>query len=166
MPPNTRAWLIIASAVAAASLWPGAHLSGQQGRSLGCLRFDRAYFQWAGRPVAGGDFVIDSSRIIRLDTMPHRIGFPGEIPPNARVVAVPTMKVDSDATARWQMASFWRTIATDSIELQWHNGLFGPVLRLEVRGDSVRGRVRFLTDRVGVEPRVEPATGSRIACPT
>lgn len=130
-----------------------------------CYRFDRAYFGWVGRPPNGGEVLIDSSRIIRLDTMPHASRGSQWAPSDAFAVSVPAMRVDTFTARRWHEMSFWRPITADSIEIHWRNGLYGPVLRLLVRGDSVHGRMQYTTDIVGAEPRPESATGARVECP-
>ena len=132
--------------------------------AVACYRFDRSYFHWVGRPPAGGSVFNDSSRIVRLDTTAHPSR--GNYPPlDARSVDVPAMRVDSFATQRWLTMSFWRPMRSDSIELRWRNGLYGPVFRLSRKADSLVGRVRFTTDIVGAEPPAQPASAVRIQCP-
>ena len=75
------------------------------------------------------------------------------------------MRVDSFTTERWLGMSFWRPLSADSVEIHWRNGLYGPVMRLSIRGDSLRGRTLFTTDVIGDDPLWEPAVGVRIGCP-
>src|SRR4051812_37353135 len=139
-------------AITSATLISHGSLHAQEPSVAGCYQFDRMYFHWVGRPPAGGSVFIDSSGVIRLDSTAHpreRGAYP---PSDARAVHVPSMKVDSLAMQRWLGMSFWRPIRSDSIELSWRNGLFGPLFRLALRPDSLVGRVRFTTDVAGAEP--------------
>ena len=52
----------------------------------------------------------------------------------------------------------------DTVVVSWTNGMHGPVFLMGVRGDTLRGRVRFTTDIVGEEPPPEDAWAVRIAC--
>jgi hypothetical protein len=129
----------------------------------GCYQFDRAYFRWVGLHPAGGKVTIDSARVIRLDSTAHRRRGTW-LPENARVVAVPSMLVDTMSTSRWLSTSYWRATSPDGIELQWYNGLFGPAFRLVVARDSLKGQVSFQTDVAGTEPPPESAFAVRVAC--
>ena len=131
----------------------------------GCYRFDRAYFGWVGRPPGGGNVVIDSARLIRLDSTSHPRPHGTWPPVDARVVRVPSMLVGPSTTSEWLNMSFWRVTPPDGVELQWRNGLYGPVFRLVVAGDSLRGQVRFTTDVVGAEPPPARAVAVRVPCP-
>src|SRR3954447_24211381 len=144
-----------------------AQVSAQRQSPAGtsCYRFDRSYFGWVGRPPAGGEVLIDSSRVIRLDSAVHPRPLPFAAPQDARPVRVPSMSVDSSSTRRWLEWSFWRPIGADSIELQWRNGFYGPVFRMATRRDSLEGRVRFTTDVVGADPPPQSAFGVRVPCP-
>ena len=39
-----------------------------------CFQFDRQYFHWGGRPPGGGDYLIDSSAVVRLSPELHPYG--------------------------------------------------------------------------------------------
>jgi hypothetical protein len=160
MKRTLRAYLV----VGAAAFPTTGSLHAQASSGAACYRFDRSYFQWVGRPPAGGSVSIDSSRIVRLDVTAHtsRGKYP---PPDARSVFVPAMRVDSFTTQQWLGMSFWRPLELDSVELIWHNGLFGPVFRLSRKADSLVGHVRFTTDVAGAEPPAQPASAVRIRCP-
>ena len=75
------------------------------------------------------------------------------------------MAADSVTMQRWLGMSYWRPIRSDSIDLVWRNGLYGPVFRLAWRSDSLVGRVRFTTDVAGAEPPPQPASAVRIQSP-
>ena len=130
-----------------------------------CYRFDQSYFTWVGRPPEGGNVFTGSSSVVSLDAAAHPPAFPDYPPPDARAVHVPTMVVDSFNKARWLGMSFWRPLQADSVELNWINGLYGPVFKLIARGDSLVGRVRFTTDVAGREQKTQAASAMRIACP-
>ena len=130
-----------------------------------CYRFDRYYFGWVGRPPAGRQWpLVDSSRVIQLDSAAHAP--PAGFSPNsnARAVHIPSMHADARTMERWLGFSSWQPIGGDSVELHWRNGLSGPVFRLAVRKDSLVGRVRFTTDVVGAEPPPETARAVRVPC--
>jgi len=109
----------------------------------------------------------DSTAIVMLSPNPHkRNRLPGSFPPGARTLILPAMQVDSMERYRWLDFSYWHVVPGDTLELAWRNGLHGPVFLLEVRGDTLQGRVRFTTDIVGREPRQEDARALRVACPS
>jgi hypothetical protein len=128
----------------------------------GCYRFDRAYFRWVGRRSDARNVVRDSTDILRLA-------------PNAdvsRPFPTPVLDVypipfvaDSPTTLRWLRPSYWTFVDPSTVNVVWRNGLYGPVFRLSIVGDSLHGRVRFTTDIVGREPPSEAASAVRIACP-
>ena len=152
-------------AIFSAALVSSRSLEAQHPSVPACYQFDRKYFNWVGRPPNGGSVVVDSSAIIRLDSTAHSRERGAYPPPDGRAVQVPSMKADSFTMRRWLGMSFWRPIRSDSIELSWRNGLYGPVFRLALRSDSLVGRVRFTTDVVGAEPPAQLASASRIRCP-
>lgn len=156
---HTRLILVLSAAITAS-----AHAQAAAARA-GCYRFDRSYFGWVGRPLTGGGTLIDSASVIRLDSAAHPQSPGNWVPPDARAVAVPAMSVDSFTVRLWLGVSFWRAVSSDEIEIQWRNGLYGPVFRLAVRGDSLKGSVRFTTDVAGAEPPLERASATRVACP-
>ena len=130
-----------------------------------CYQFDRHYFSWVGRPPEGGAVFRDSTRLIRLTAGPRPIDRFLRGPSDARALVPPTMRVDSFATRSWLRSSYWRHVMPDSLEVVWRNGLYGPVFRMGVKGDSLQGRVRFTTDVVGGERPPERAGAVRAACP-
>ena len=150
--------------VAAAVLGMRGTLHAQHPSSAACYRFDRPYFTAVGRPPGGGAVFTDSSSVVSLDSAAHASRPSGYPPADARAVHVPAMRVDSISTRMWLEMSFWRPFASDSIELSWRNGLYGPIFRLMVRSDSLVGRVRFTTDVVGREPLAQPASAVRVPC--
>jgi hypothetical protein len=130
----------------------------------GCYRFDRAYFAWVGRAPGGSAVVTDSTRVLRLSARAsvRRLPRGG---PLLEVQPIPFV-ADSFTTHRWLDPSHWSFAAPDTVNVVWSNGLYGPVFRLAVAGDTLRGQVRFTTDVVGGEPPPERAWAVRAACPT
>jgi hypothetical protein len=129
-----------------------------------CYRFDRRYFSWVGRAPGGGAVFVDSNAVIKLASAAHP-GGPFRNRPGARVLVPPAMNVDSLSVRRWLGPSHWRILAPDSVEIVWRNGLYGPVFRMRVSGDTLEGRVRFTTDVRGGEPPPQPAMALRVPCP-
>jgi hypothetical protein len=120
-----------------------------------------------GGPAAGGGSVFhDSTTLIKLFPEPRPAERLLSGPPDARALVPPTMQVDSATARRWLRSSYWREVVADSLEIVWRNGLYGPVFRMLVRGDSLRGRVRFTTDIVGGEPPPQDAAAMQVSCPT
>ncbi len=140
-------------------------LNAQEEATARCYLFHRHYFWWVGRPPSGGPVFHDSTALILLspDQRPPDRFLRG--PSDARGLVPPAMRIDSNAARRWLRSSYWRPISADSLEVVWRNGLAGPVFRLVVRADSLRGRVRFTTDVVGAEKPPEPATAMHVDCP-
>ena len=141
------------------------HAATQGGAAIsGCYRFDRPYFNWfnlgAANPRRGAT---DSSAIVRLSSRAEsRFRHPGL--PGFDIQPMPFTE-DSTTARRWLQFSHWTAVDSNTVEIVWRNGLYGPVFRLVVRGDTLRGQVRFTTDVVGAEPPPEPAMGVRMPCP-
>ena len=128
----------------------------------GCYRFDRAYFSWVGRRPAGRAVVRDSTAIVRLsDTTALR-----HVLVSGRVLDLEPLPFIADSSTRqeWLAPSHWRLDAGVA-DVVWRNGLYGPVFRLSVHGDTLRGTVRFTTDVAGAEPPSQPAWAVRLPCP-
>ena len=128
-----------------------------------CFQFDRQYFHWGGRPPGGGDYLIDSSAVVRLLPELHPYTDRAIDPPIRRLL-VPSMEVVSRSRRPWEYFSYWQLRDADTVVVSWTNGMHGPVFLMGVRGDTLRGRVRFTTDIVGEEPPPEDAWAVRIAC--
>jgi hypothetical protein len=129
----------------------------------GCYRFDRAYFKWVGRAPGKSAVVRDSTRDLRLfgrSGMTHWL----VNGPALDVQPIPFV-ADSFTTLRWLGPSHWSISAPYTVNIVWRNGLYGPVFRLAVAGDTLRGQVRFTTDVDGAEPPPEQAWAVRVACP-
>lgn len=128
---------------------------------VGCYRFDRPYFSWVGRRPGDSHVYTDTSSVIRLfatTLVPHDM-----VRGNALDLEPQPFRADSTTRRRWLRASGW-VATSDSMMLSWRNGLYGPVFLLAIRGDTLRGRVRFTTDVVGREPPPEAATAVRVPC--
>ena len=125
-----------------------------------CFQFDRQYFHWGGRPPGGGEFLYDSSAVVRLSPELH----PSTDRAPVRRLLVPSMEVDSRSRRRWESFSYWQLRDADTVVVSWTNGMYGPVFLMEVGGDTLRGRVRFTTDVHGAEPPPEDAWAVRITC--
>jgi hypothetical protein len=132
-------------------------------RVSGCYRFDRAYFQWVGRGPNRKTVFRDSTRVLRL--APNAV-ISHELVRGAVLDVYPVPFVaDSSTTRRWLRPSHWTFVDRSTLNIVWRNGLYGPVFRLSIAGDSLYGRVRFTTDVAGAEPRAESAWAVRIPCP-
>jgi predicted peptidase len=69
---------------------------------------------------------------------------------------------------RWLENSYWRSLPGDSIQAIWREGFYGPIFRMHVDGDTLRGTVLQTTD-VFIEgrprPQPQPVTAVRVRCP-
>ena len=130
-----------------------------------CYQFDRQYFHWVGRRPGGGP-LFDSTSVVMLSPESHLPHLLISSERRARVLVPPTMRADSSTMRSWLGPSHWRSVLPDSVEIVWRNGFYGPVFRMQVRADTLRGRVRFTTDVVGAEPPPEDAAAVRILCPS
>ena len=130
----------------------------------GCYRFDRAYFGWSrsdstGRPTA------DTSGVVQLSALAHD-PYP-LVPrrPSVRVVKVPLLRGSPGLAAMWLGPSYWEPVGPDSAVIVWRDGFVGPVFRVQLRGDSLVGNMRWTTDEPGrIDPLI-PARAIRIVCP-
>jgi hypothetical protein len=68
----------------------------------------------------------------------------------------------------WLERSYWIPRGGDSITVAWREGHYGPVFRMQVAGDTLRGIVAHTTDAY-IEgrgrPRPQPAHAVRVSCP-
>lgn len=130
---------------------------------VGCYQFDRAYFGWVGRRPNERAVVRDSAQVLRLtrESTDHVL-VRGRV---MDVLPIP-FAADSATARRWLRPSHWGFVDRRTINVVWRNGLYGPVFRLSLEGDTLRGQVRFTTDVVGAEPPPERAWAVRIACPS
>lgn len=155
-----KSFLIVVALAGAPSLLPAQTpvLAGE------CFRFDRHYFRWPARRSQSGGLVRDSTNLIRLlsDTYAGPL-YPGVA--GARKVTPVPFGADSGAAGRWLARSYWYSSGADSVGIAWRNGFSGPVFRMHVRGDTLRGLVTFTTDVKGLPERVEDAIATRILCP-
>jgi hypothetical protein len=131
--------------------------------AAGCYRFDRAYFSWVGRRPNDRAVVQDSVRVLRLmrESTADHVFVRGRV---MDVLPIP-FAADSDTARRWLRPSHWGFVDARTINVVWRNGLYGPVFKLMISGDTLRGQVRFTTDVAGAEPPPESAWAVRIACP-
>jgi len=159
--------LVVAIAVCstACSPPPGTPSGPSPVRTIaGCYRFDTAEFPVIGRDTSTRAVVSFSTSELELlepspppDVVPH-----AQLPHAVRPIP---FGVDPFTVRRWSALSGWRFLSADSVEVTWRNGLFGPVLRLAVRGDSLRGTFEETTDVAGRPPRRRSASAVRIPCP-
>jgi hypothetical protein len=71
-----------------------------------------------------------------------------------------------------ELWGYWRPLPGDSIEVSWFSGFHGPLFRLAVRGDTLRGMVVHRTDilardsvtGIPSQPAPVPAIAWRVAC--
>lgn len=145
-----RSWIVMALLIAA-TLPLGAQ--GMED-STRCFRFDRAYF---GYPPA-------RTPIVTLTARRHpepRLG------PAGYVIELPTLRPDSAERERRQLYSGWAPLYRDSVIVVWRNAFAGHRMRLLVRGDSLVGVDRFLTDdRQRAAARPSRVRAVRVACPS
>ena len=126
------------------------------GEADACYRFDRHYFSWFSRRSSS----TDSTAVVLLAAQVQ----PGRRPPDTRALIPPSMVTDTFVMNGWLSRSGWRFIAADSISVWWYNGLHGPTFRFAVRGDSLGGQYRYLSDIVDA-PSTERASAIRVTCP-
>lgn len=156
--PRNRGALIPLALAGLTSIVPPLDGGARQVNAIrGCYRFDRPYFSWSGGLGPPG-----STAVVRLAETRARWQHP-TVRPAFYLEPVP-FAADSLTRQWWQRFSHWR-LQDSVVHLVWRNGLYGPVLQLARRGDTLRGTVRFTTDVVGAEPPPEPAWGVRVVCP-
>ena len=132
-----------------------------------CYRFDQPYFEAVGK-FPGGPVYHRTADVLsfRADSTPLIAPHLPRLPLRA-VEPIPFV-VDSFTYHRWMSMSGWHMIGADSVEIVWRNGLYGPVFRMAVRGDSLVGQFIQTTDaRPYPEPpppAPQPARAVRIAC--
>ena len=132
-----------------------------------CYRFDRPYFTAVGRFPADSVFTRRAGMLrFRADSTPAISPRLPRLP--MRAVEPLPFVVDSFTYHRWMSMSGWRMLGADSVEIHWRNGLYGPVFRMAVRGDSLVGQVVQTTDAHPIpEPPPRPpqrAVAVRISC--
>jgi len=132
----------------------GSSLGAQEiADSTRCYRFDRAYF---GYPP-------QTTSVVALTALRHpepRLGSAGH------VIELPTLRPDSAERERRQLYSGWAPLHRDSVIVVWRNAFAGHRMRLSVRGDSLVGIDRFLTDDRQRAARPSRARAVRVACPS
>jgi hypothetical protein len=130
----------------------------------GCWRFDREYFSVIGRhPATGAPVSVRTADLELLAEAPPPDVFPHDQSKSA-VRPIPFV-VDTMTHRRWMARSGWDMLGADSVTVSWYNGLYGPIFRLAVTGDSMRGVTRHLSDVVGTPVKWNPAGAVRIDCP-
>lgn len=137
-----------------------AHAQGAS-RLAGCYSFNTsvftwtAYEHWSESVLQGSSTLIELMRTLAADSEGAR-GFQ---------LRVPSL-LDSAEAARWAAGSSWRVVEEDSVVISWYNGLFGPLLRLQARGDSLVGHYSYRSDlNPGAPPKWRPIVGERRPCP-
>lgn len=132
-----------------------------------CYRFDQPYFSAVGK-FAGGPVFQRTT-----DTLRFRVDSTPLISPRLRRLPLRAVEpipfvVDSFTYHRWMSMSGWHMIGTDSVEIVWRNGLYGPIFRMAVRGDSLVGEFIQTTDAHPYPepppPPPQPARAARIRC--
>jgi hypothetical protein len=144
-------WIVVPLLLAAAA----APLAAQDiADSTRCYRFDRAYFGYPPHRTAVVALTPRHHPEPRLGTLGH-------------VIELPTLRPDSAERERRQLYSGWAPLRRDSVIVVWRNAFAGHRMRLLVRGDSLVGIARFLTDDAAA-PVVRPgrARAVRVACPS
>jgi hypothetical protein len=137
-----------------------------QGQSgiVGCWRFDQDYFSVIGRDPATGALL--SLRTAELRFLEEPPPAPDVSYPQSRHAVRPIpFEIEGSTRHRWLANSGWEPLGADRVTVRWYNGLFGPDFRLAVRGDTLRGVVRHLSDQAGAPNEPAPASAVRIGCP-
>jgi len=132
-----------------------------------CYRFDQPYFVAVGRFPGGPVFTRRTDALsFHADSTPLISPRIPRLPMKA-VEPMPFV-VDSFTHQQWMSMSGWRMIGADSVEIHWRNGLYGPIFRMAVRGDSLVGQFIQTTDAHPIPeppPRApESARAVRISC--
>jgi hypothetical protein len=146
-----RAVLILAISFAL----PSGSLVAQASTNDECYDFGRRFFLTPAPDSKSGYAKYDSSAVVRL------VGFR-----DSEVGAVVPLDARMD---RWQLRNYarlsgWARAEPNRISVSWHNGFSGPVFDGVVRGDSIVGSIRFMTDH-GREREPENARAVSVACP-
>jgi hypothetical protein len=158
--PSRRALMAVLGAVIALG---SRSIAAQNVRAIsGCYRFDRPWFSWVGRRPGDSTVVNDSTAVVRLS---------GTTALNHQLITGPVLdlqplpfRADSVTRHDWLLPSGWK-LDRGFVAVVWRNGRYGPVFRLGIRGDTLRGTVRFTTDVAGAERPPQPASAVRISCP-
>lgn len=132
-----------------------------------CYRFDRAWFEWFYWDAASESLHADSADTLLLAADEHE-GALALRPGRARRIRPIGLDTLRDLAADWLAYSYWQPTAADTIEVAWWEGFQGPLFRLHVAGDTLRGTVVYATDEVieGAEPPGPvPALARRVPCP-
>jgi len=149
-------------ALASAVAW--AQDSVLEGR---CYHFDRPYFTAVGR-FPNGPVFSRSADVLKLRPDSSAALAPGARRLPMRAVQPIPFLVDFFTYHIWMSMSGWRRIGADSVEIEWRNGLYGPVFRMAVRADSLVGQFIQTTDAHPYPeppPRApEPARAVRVHC--
>jgi hypothetical protein len=130
----------------------------------GCYRFDRPYF--VARVAGRTRFTRDSTAVLRFtgDTLGDEQANNG---PRFEVWPV-GLSVDSVERARRQRFSHWRAVGDKEVVVAWRDGFHGPVFRLTIDDDTLRGKMRQTTDYSNGLPNPETwwrsATAVRTPC--
>lgn len=158
----------MAAVVACMTLMPMGGAAQELGTDEVCYRFDEAHLKWKYSPAhRGGAIVSDSAAIVRLLPARHPGPVLGSAEGARRLLPV-GMQPMRPLVGRWLENSYWGPLSGDSIEVKWREGFYGPVFRLQVDGDTLRGMARQTTDAIAVgrpRPQPEPVTAVRVECP-
>lgn len=153
----------LAVAIVCALVAPAA---AAQALGASCFRFDKPYFTAVTRTPAHEVVTRRTATLQLLPDSAPRFYSAGRFQLLA-VLPVP-FEVDSFTFRRWTGMSGWRPLPADSVQIEWRNGLYGPVFRLHVEGDSLVGTVVQTTDAFGDgKPRdggPYPARAYRVTC--
>ena len=156
-PARSQMPLAMRPSVIAATLllacMPGTTVAQNRFGETRCFRFDKPYF---GYPNL-------TTPIVALTPVRHpepRLGSEG------RVLDLPTLRPDSAERERRQLYSGWAPLHRDSVIVVWRNAFAGYRMRLAVRGDSLVGIGRFLTDSQPRAVRPGRVRAVRTSCPS
>ena len=108
-----------------------------------CFAFDSAAFTEVGHDTATGAVAADSTQLIELLSRPH------STEAGAFSVRAHGLRIHPGDSSGREEFSYWRPVGRDSVEIVWREGLYGPVLRLAIRGRTLEGELRQTTDIIG-----------------
>lgn len=160
MSTSVRRVIRIAAVLAGGCL--AAHRVEAQSREAvaGCYSFNKSIFSWFTYERWSETALHGETGLIELTSEPVTRSTVGA----AWRVRVPSL-LDAEESARWDERSYWRRIGLDSLEISWFNGLFGPLARMRIAGDSLVGAQHYRSDvDPFAAPRWSPVMAHRRRC--
>jgi len=149
------------AAVLASGVLASHRVSAQSVEAIsGCYSFNKSIFSWFTYERWSETSLHGETGLIELTSEPVTRATVGA----AWRVRLPSL-LDAEESARWDELSYWRRIGPDSLEVSWYNGLFGPVARMRIGGDSLVGAQHYRSDvDPFAAPRWSPVMAHRRRC--